>query len=152
MRGICPIFVTFFLLVTLGSLTAMTWSYKAPGQSITETIGRIRHGQVWGGWLAICNFITIFTTGIAFFLQTKCFKLLDVITVVFIWESTKPHLCSKLSLFKTPWQMLEVELQLSTLVSSLTYLKAFQWGTVWPYTSRGIKKRQVKVEKSKFTS
>ena len=29
-------------------------------------------------------------------------------TVVFIWEPTKPRLCSKLSLFKTFWLMLEV--------------------------------------------
>ena len=55
------------------------------------------------------------------------------------WESTKPRLCSKLSLFKMPWQMLEVQSQPSCLDPSLLYLRAFQWGTVWHSTSRGIK-------------
>ena len=60
-------------------------------------------------------------------------------TVVFIWESTKPHLCSKLSLFKTFWQTLEVQLQLSLLNLSLPYLRPFQWGIVWSNTSQDIK-------------
>ena len=55
------------------------------------------------------------------------------------WESTKPHLCSKLPLFKRSRQMLDVKPQLSHLDSSLPYLRPFQWGTVWPYTSSGIK-------------
>ena len=33
-----------------------------------------------------------------------------ITTVVFIWESTRPNLCSKLALFKTSWQMLKVVL------------------------------------------
>ena len=60
-------------------------------------------------------------------------------TVVTDWESIKPHLWSKLSLFKTSLQMLEVQLQLSPLYSSVPYLRPFQWGTVWPNISRGIK-------------
>ena len=44
-----------------------------------------------------------------------------------------------MSLFKTSWQMLEVLLQLSPLVWYLPYLRAFQWGTLWPYASRVIK-------------
>ena len=60
-------------------------------------------------------------------------------TVVFIWEKTKPHLWSKLSLFKTFWQMLKALPQVSTLVLYLPHLRAFKWGTVWPYTSKGIK-------------
>ena len=55
------------------------------------------------------------------------------------WVLTKARLWSKLSLFKMSWQMLEVLLQLSPLYQSIPYLRAFQWGTVWPYTSRGIK-------------
>ena len=60
-------------------------------------------------------------------------------TVVTDWESIKPHLWSKLSLFKTSLQMLEEQIQLSPLYSSLPYLRPFQWGTVSPYISRGIK-------------
>ena len=60
-------------------------------------------------------------------------------TVVSDWESTKPHLCSKLSLFKMSWQMLKVPLQLSPLATSLPYLRTFQWGTVRPCILRGIK-------------
>ena len=59
--------------------------------------------------------------------------------MVCIRESTKSHLCSKLSLFKMSWCMLEMLLQLSPLVWYLPYLRAFQWGTVWTCTSRGIK-------------
>ena len=55
------------------------------------------------------------------------------------WVLTKPCLCSKLSLFKMPWQILEVLPQLRSLDPSLPYLRAFQWGTIWPYTSRCIK-------------
>ena len=60
-------------------------------------------------------------------------------TVVTDWEPTKPHLCSKMSLFKISWQILEVQLQLRPLDSSLPYLRPFQWGAVWPYISKGIK-------------
>ena len=62
------------------------------------------------------------------------------VTVVCIRESTKPSLCSKLTLFKTFWQMLEVMLQLSPLTWVLPNLKAFQWGNVWPCISMGSKK------------
>ena len=61
------------------------------------------------------------------------------VTVVCEKESTKPCLCSKLSLFKTPWQILEVQLQLSSLDSSLPYLRPLKWVTVWLYNSRSIK-------------
>ena len=60
------------------------------------------------------------------------------VTVVCEKESTKPCLCSKLSLFKMPRQILKVQLQLSPLDSSLPYLRAFPWVTVWPYISNGI--------------
>ena len=60
-------------------------------------------------------------------------------TVICEKESTRPHLCSKPSLFMISWQMLEVQPQLSSLDSSLPYLRPFQWGNVWPYTSRDIK-------------
>ena len=52
------------------------------------------------------------------------------------WESGKPRVCSKFSFFKTSWWMLRVLPQLNPLESSLPYLRAFQWGTVWPCTSR----------------
>ena len=58
-------------------------------------------------------------------------------TMVFIWESTKPLSCSKLSLFKTNRQMLDVLPQLSLLYSYLPYLRAFSIS--WPFASRGIK-------------
>ena len=48
-----------------------------------------------------------------------------------------------LQLFKTSWQMLKVLPQLSLLLCSLLYLRAFKWGTAWPYTSRGIKNTTV---------
>ena len=54
-------------------------------------------------------------------------------TVPTIWESTGPLLCSKLALFKTSWQMLEILPQVSPLFSSLLYLRAFQWGAEWSY-------------------
>ena len=57
-----------------------------------------------------------------------------VSTVLLDWESLKPHLCSKFPLFKTSWWMLRALSQLSPLYSSLPYLRAFQWGTVWPCT------------------
>ena len=60
-------------------------------------------------------------------------------TVVTKWESTKPHLCSKFSLFKLSWWMLWVLPQLCPLESSIPYLRAFQWGTVWPCNYRGFK-------------
>ena len=46
----------------------------------------------------------------------------------------KPHLCSKCALFKISWRMLRVLPQPSPFTSSLPYLRAFQWGTVWPCT------------------
>ena len=60
-------------------------------------------------------------------------------TVPTIWESKRPVLCSKLPFFKTSWQILEMPLELSLPFSSLPYLRALKWGTIWPYTSRGIK-------------
>ena len=71
--------------------------------------------------------------------------------VVAIGNEIKPLSCGKLAFFKTPWQI-KVLPKLSLLDPSLSYLRAFQWGTVWPCTSRGPKIRQVKVEKSEFTS
>ena len=59
--------------------------------------------------------------------------------MVFIWKSTKPLLYSKFSLFKILWQMLETLLKFSPLDSFLPFLRALEWGTLWPYTSRGIK-------------
>ena len=61
------------------------------------------------------------------------------VTVPTIWESTRPVLCSKLPFFKTSWQILDMPLELSLPFSSLPYLRALKWGTIWPYTSRGIK-------------
>ena len=78
--------------------------------------------------------------GIVFLFQVRKLKFLAcTYTVVTDWEPTKPHLCSKMSLFKISWQILEVQLQLRPLDSSLPYLRPFQWGTVWPYISKGIK-------------
>ena len=65
--------------------------------------------------------------------------MLIFVEMVVIWESTKRHLCSTLSLFKMSWQMLKVLPQPSPFVSSLPYLRAFKWGTLWPCTSWGIK-------------
>ena len=53
-------------------------------------------------------------------------------TVVPSWESTKPHLCSKFPHFKTSWWILRVLPHLCPLESYLPYLRAFQWGTLWP--------------------
>ena len=80
----------------------------------------------------LCTFTTALCVGVHYFWW-------DPPTVVTDWESTKPHLCSKLSLFKASWQMLKVQSQLSLLDPSLPYLRPFQWGTVWPYSSSGIK-------------
>ena len=55
-------------------------------------------------------------------------------TVVPNWESTMPCLCCKFPLFKMSWWMLRVLPQLSSLESSLPYLRAFQWGTLWSFT------------------
>ena len=49
------------------------------------------------------------------------------------WVSTRPCLCSNISIYKIPWQILKVQPQLSSLNQSLPYLRAFQWGTVWLY-------------------
>ena len=68
-------------------------------------------------------------------------------TVVFIWESTNPHLCSRFSLFKTSWPMLEVPPQQSPQVSYLLYLRTFKWGTVWHSTSRGIRTARILIQK-----
>ena len=91
-RGWCPIFITFFLLVswTLWSLTTMTRSYKAPGQSITETgIGLV----VWGHTRWRCRllgsrhyFITIFATGIAFRIS-KMFQIVRLLNMSFKLKS-----------------------------------------------------------------
>ena len=76
-------------------------------------------------------------------LEMISFRLLRIgfliATVRNDWVLTKPRLCSKFSLFKMPWLMLEVLPQLISLDPSLPYLRAFQWGTVWPYTSSGFK-------------
>ena len=60
-------------------------------------------------------------------------------TVVTTGESTKPCFYSKLPLFKKMWHILRVLPYLSPLGLYLLHLRAFQWGTIWPYTSRGIK-------------
>ena len=54
-------------------------------------------------------------------------------TVLFYWESPKPCLYSKMALFMISWQIFKLLLQLSPLNSYLPYLRAFQWGNVWPY-------------------
>ena len=54
--------------------------------------------------------------------------------VVLNWESPMPCLCSKFARFITSSQMFKLLLQLSPLNSYLPYLRAFQWGTVWPCT------------------
>ena len=84
------------------------------------------------------------------YLPHPCFIIMT--TVDCIIESTKPHLCSKFPFFKTSWWMFRVLPQLSPLYSSLPYLRAFKWVTVWPCTLRGIKYniQQVKVESSIF--
>ena len=74
----------------------------------------------------------------------------EIATMVTDWESTKPHLCSKLSIFKMSWQILEVQPQLISLDSSLPYLRIFQWGTLWPCVSRGIKNTTSQSWKFKF--
>ena len=61
------------------------------------------------------------------------------ITVLLDWESTKPRLWSKLALSNTSWQILKVLKQLSPPNQFFSCLRALQWGTVWPYTQRGIK-------------
>ena len=63
----------------------------------------------------------------------------DVCTVLAIGNKIKPLLCSKLALFKTPWQMFRVLTLLSRLGSYLPLLRAFQWGTAWPFSLRDIK-------------
>ena len=65
--------------------------------------------------------------------------LINQSPLVCVWESTRPHFCSKLSLFKTSWQMLRVLPHLRFLEPYLPYLRAFHWGAVWPCASRGIK-------------
>ena len=65
-----------------------------------------------------------------------CKKLFEV-TVLFDWESPKPSLCIKFALFMTSWLMFKLLLQRSPLNSYLPYLRGFQWGTVWPCTSKG---------------
>ena len=66
-------------------------------------------------------------------------SFIQISTVRNNWVSTRPCLCSNSSIFKVPWQILKVKPQLSSLNPSLPYLRAFEWGTVWPHTSRGIK-------------
>ena len=68
------------------------------------------------------------------FIKIKAWITYFMLTVVPNWESTKPRLCSKFPLFKTLWWILRVLPQLSPLESSLPYLRAFQWGTLWPCT------------------
>ena len=70
--------------------------------------------------------------------------------MVFIWESTKPWLSSKSSLFKKSLQVLKVIPQLSPLVSYLPYLTAFKWGTLGPCTSKSIKNTTSEIWKLKF--
>ena len=53
--------------------------------------------------------------------------------VLFYWESLQPCLCSRMALFMMFWQIFKLLLQLSPLNSYLPYLRAFQWGNVWPY-------------------
>ena len=69
----------------------------------------------------------------------KTLMISNQTTVPTIWESTRPVLFSKMPFFKTSWQILEMPLELSLPFSSLPYLRALKWGTIWPYTSRGIK-------------
>ena len=51
----------------------------------------------------------------------------------------KPCLCSKLVFLKTSSQIIKVLSELGTLVWYLLYLRAFHWGKLWSYNSRGIK-------------
>ena len=83
--------------------------------------------------------LTLYTNNSGISLLYGSNRLSKRVTVVCEKESTKPCLCSKLSLFMTSWQMLEVQPQLSSLDSSLPYLRPLQWVTVWLYNSRGIK-------------
>ena len=68
----------------------------------------------------------------------------------YIWESTKPCVCSKKELFKKAWQIIRVLPQLSSLGSNLPHLRAIKWYTVWLHTSRGIKKGTQKYDRSKL--
>ena len=91
--------------------------------------------------------VTLSKTSKGYTFQTKVmysyFSRLRPHTVCNNWVSTRPCLCSKSSIFQMPWQILKVQPQLSPLKSKILQLRAFKWGTEWPYTSRGIKNMTV---------
>ena len=57
---------------------------------------------------------------------------------------TEPSLWRKIAIFKRVWQTLKLLPHLKPFGLHLLLLKAFKWGTIWPYTTRWIQKQQVK--------
>ena len=60
------------------------------------------------------------------------------------------HVSSKSALFKTSWFILRLLPHLSPLDSCLLILRSFQWNTLWPCTSRGIKNKASRIKSSIF--
>ena len=91
-------------------------------------------------------------------LKRSIFVIRDSLLMVKLKYSTLQNiglfssLCSKLTLFKTSWQILRILAQLSPLGSYLPYLRAFQWGTPLSSTLRGNKNMtsQIWVLSAKF--
>ena len=69
----------------------------------------------------------------------KIWLFLFTDTVMAIGNEIKRLSFNKFTLFKTSWQMFRVLPQLSHLGLYLPLLRAFQWGTAWPFSIRGIK-------------
>ena len=71
-------------------------------------------------------------------------------TMVFFWKSTNPCLCSKLSHFKTSWQILKVKKQLSPL-THLYHIWELSNMVLEDPVPKGVSKiQQIKVESSTF--
>ena len=60
--------------------------------------------------------------------------------------------CNKIALLKMSWQIMIVLLYSIPFDSHLPYLIAFQWGTIWPNTSRYKKYNTLKFKTSKFST
>ena len=140
---LCPYFLAFLVSVIafLGTLSFQTKKAKLHFQKNLALKSGVflknwstEFSMYWFGDPLICHSMQLRTTNIYFHLWRS-------FTVATGWESTKPHLCSKLSLFKTYWWMLEVLSQLSPLDYVVLY---------GPILHKVSKIRQVKVESSTF--
>ena len=125
--GLEEIFRILIFLTCLGIVSWQCWRCGTKYLSKPQGLHFILH------WTFRSNYRKLVYCSQWFEIWNKCFMKDSILgqgnTVRNNWVSTRPCLCSKFSVFQTPWEMLKMLPQLNPLDPSLPYLRDFKWGT-----------------------